>query len=129
MPASRQFMLAIGQERRYHRSGMRSVFRRLAALVVMVAQIALGLAYSAESWRGADASAHIERTGTQLHHAHNEATCPACAAQSLHALVASRTPPVAIGRDDIGAAESLDDLRPVANPHTANGSRAPPVVS
>jgi hypothetical protein len=108
---------------------MTSVIRRLAALVVMVAQIALGLAYSAESWRGADASAHIERTGTQLHHAHNEATCPACAAQSLHALVASRTPPVSVGHDGVGAADAWNDLRPAARVHPANGSRAPPVVS
>jgi hypothetical protein len=108
---------------------MKPVTRRLAALVVMVAQIALGLAYSAESWRGADASAHIERSGTQLHHAHNEATCPACAAQSLHAVVPARTPTLPTGDDAVGTAVARDESRPAAHTHPANGSRAPPVVS
>lgn len=43
------------------------------------------LAGTIESWRGPDASSHVETRGTQLHHAHNEATCPACIVQSLHA--------------------------------------------
>lgn len=103
--------------------------RRLAALVVMVAQLALGLAVSAESWGGSDASPHVERHGTQLHHAHNEATCPACAAQSMHARVEPPLPPLPDAENGVPATVARADSRPPARTRTANGSRAPPTLS
>ena len=58
---------------------------RLFALLAGLGQLVMVLAGTIESWRGPDASAHVETRGTQLHHAHDEATCPACIVQSLHA--------------------------------------------
>jgi hypothetical protein len=48
-----------------------------------VAQIFLSFAPLLEARRGPDASAHVEESGTTLHHAHNEADCAACIARGL----------------------------------------------
>ena len=58
---------------------------RFLALLAGLGQLVMVLAGTIESWRGPDASAHVETRGTQLHHAHDEASCPACIVQSLHA--------------------------------------------
>ena len=58
---------------------------RLLAVLAGLGQLVMVLAGTIESWRGPDASAHVETRGTQLHHAHDEATCPACIVQLLHA--------------------------------------------
>ena len=58
---------------------------RLLAVLAGIGQLVMVLAGTIESWRGPDASSHVETRGTQLHHAHDEATCPACIVQSLHA--------------------------------------------
>src|SRR5215469_4569012 len=58
---------------------------RLLAVLAGLGQLVMVLAGTIESWRGPDASSHVETRGTQLHHAHDEATCPACVVQLLHA--------------------------------------------
>lgn len=58
---------------------------RLFAVLAGIGQLVMVLAGTIESWRGPDASSHVETRGTQLHHAHDEATCPACVVQLLHA--------------------------------------------
>lgn len=58
---------------------------RLLAVLAGLGQLVMVFAGTIESWRGPDASSHVETRGTQLHHAHDEATCPACIVQSLHA--------------------------------------------
>ncbi|HZS60268.1 MAG TPA: hypothetical protein VFA43_13415 [Gemmatimonadaceae bacterium] len=58
---------------------------RLFAVLAVLGQLVMVLAGTIESWRGPDASSHIETRGTQLHHAHDEASCPACVVQLLHA--------------------------------------------
>jgi hypothetical protein len=57
----------------------------LLAFLAGLGQLVMVLSGAIESWRGPDASAHVEAHGTQLHHAHNEASCPACIVQALHA--------------------------------------------
>jgi hypothetical protein len=57
----------------------------LLAFLAGLGQLVMVLSGTIESWRGPDASAHVEAHGTQLHHAHDEATCPACIVQALHA--------------------------------------------
>ena len=105
------------------------VLRRVCGVVAAVAQLTLILATGAESWHGRDASAHVERTGTQLHHAHNEATCIACTAQSMHAQAA----PPAVAWPDANAphcaAASLAANPPRSRDCPSNGSRAPPLMS
>lgn len=57
----------------------------LLAFLAGLGQLVMVLSGTIESWRGPDTSAHVEAHGTQLHHAHDEATCPACIVQALHA--------------------------------------------
>jgi hypothetical protein len=102
---------------------------RLCGVVAAVAQVTLILATGAEAWQGRDASAHVERTGTQLHHAHNEATCVACTAQTMHA----QASPPAVALPDASApqcaAASLAANPPRSRDCPSNGSRAPPLKS
>jgi hypothetical protein len=105
------------------------LLRRLGGVVAAIAQITLILATGAESWQGRDASAHVEQSGTQLHHAHNEATCVACTAQTMHAQAA---PPVLAWPEPFAPQCAAAGL--AANPRRSwdcpsNGSRAPPLVS
>ena len=116
--------------RRWSWRGPRGLLvRRLCGVVAAVAQLTLILATGAESWHGRDASAHVERTGTQLHHAHNEATCIACTAQTMHAHAA----PPAVAWPDASAphcaAASLAANPPRSRDCPSNGSRAPPLTS
>jgi hypothetical protein len=57
----------------------------LLALLAGLGQLVMVLSGTIEAWRGPDAQAHVETRGTQLHHAHDEASCPACIVQALHA--------------------------------------------
>ena len=58
-------------------------WRRLAALLVAVAQVALGVAPLLEVRQDASAGVHVEAYGTTFHQAHDDANCAACAAQHL----------------------------------------------
>lgn len=56
---------------------------RPAIFFFAVAQIFLSFAPLIEGRQGPDARAHVEESGTTIHHAHNEAACAACAARGL----------------------------------------------
>jgi hypothetical protein len=56
---------------------------RPALLFFAVAQVFLSFAPLLEGREGPDARAHIEESGTTLHHAHNESDCSACVARHL----------------------------------------------
>jgi hypothetical protein len=105
------------------------LLRRFCGVVAAIAQITLILATGAESWQGRDASAHVERSGTQLHHAHNEATCVACTAQTMHAQAA----PPAVAWPEASARHCVAAILAANPPRSrdcpSNGSRAPPLVS
>lgn len=101
----------------------------LVSLLAVVGQLTLVLAPLAHASRGRSAAAHVERGGTQTHHAHNEATCVACATQGLQALASAR-PSLALGAPD----PRHDGPRGRTDPHPAtgtigsNGPRAPPLT-
>jgi hypothetical protein len=111
------------------RSPWRVAARRAVGLLAVFAQITLVVATGAESWRGRDASAHVERSGTQLHFAHDEATCVACTAQTLHAQPAPRSAGLP---DSVQPRHAPADLALVPSgvhdPYS-NGSRAPPLMT
>ena len=68
----------------------RSAVGRLALLLAAAAQIAVAfLAPAAEARSGPEMRAHVEAAGTRLHHAHIEASCPACSAQHLTSVAPS----------------------------------------
>ena len=104
------------------------LFRRAIGLAIAIAQLVVVIATATESLH-ASASAHAERSGTHSHFAHNEATCPVCAAQSMHAQVEPCPPPAPMYTLAVAAlAERIDG--PISSRTlTANGSRAPPALS
>jgi hypothetical protein len=103
--------------------------RRVVGLLALLAQVTFVMATGAESWHGRDASAHVERSGTQLHFAHDEATCVACTAQTLHAQPGPRSTglPECVRPRQVATDLALVPFG-VHDPY-CNGSRAPPLVS
>ena|SRR5271165_2661135 len=106
--------------------GRRRRVRLLLAVLAGIAQLTVLVATSAEAWRGRDASAHVERGGTHLHHAHDEASCVACMTQTLHAQAVPRPvglPPFTVIRS---ATASLAAAPPRSDSHPPDAARAPP---
>lgn len=103
-------------------------FRLFAALLAAVGQFGVTGAVVGVSREAHSAPSHIERYGVDLHYAHNEATCAACAALGLHASVESPWAPeplpaaraaVLVGRFEHG----------ISAPRLlSNFSRAPPTI-
>jgi hypothetical protein len=100
---------------------------RLLALLAGLGQLVMVFAATIESWRGPDASAHVEARGTQLHHAHNEATCPACIVQALHAKPERRQAPPPVRRWSAIPVATVAWSHPTGATVT-NSPRAPPTL-
>jgi hypothetical protein len=108
---------------RRHRGWLLSVI----ALLAMAAQLVVAVAPLAEGRDGRMAS-HVESTGVAGHYTHNEATCAACQARSIHGTTTRQSVPLlsdALAPTRfVGRAERVVEstLRPNDNP------RAPPMV-
>lgn len=105
------------------------MLRRLLAVVAVVAQAAVVLSAIAEGRDGIGAAAHVEATGrSATHYAHDEATCSACQARSLH----GGTPQLPSGGAVLGiahlAASGVSDAPPPVPALPTNPARAPPSV-
>jgi hypothetical protein len=98
---------------------------RLAAALAAAAQLVLNVAPVVEGRGGPDAGMHVEAAGLSLHHAHDAAACPACAAQQLVGHPAA-APALwdAVGHD--GQTARPAPLPPVVLRSPSNLSRAPP---
>jgi hypothetical protein len=103
----------------------RVLVRRMAALAVCVAQLAVAGAAASDGLHH-DASPHVERGGTQLHYAHNEATCVACLAQSLHARVEAASPSLPPVLATLAAPAPRMAAAPSSSRHSPTAPRAPP---
>lgn len=68
--------------------------RLLATVLAVAGQIGLSGASLTLARDESSAISHTERTGIDLHHGHNEATCAACAGLSCHATLNPLVPPV-----------------------------------
>ena len=68
--------------------------RLLAGVLAVVGQLGITGAPLTLARDESSAMSHTERSGIDLHHGHNEATCAACAALSFHASVSAVAPPV-----------------------------------
>jgi len=99
---------------------------RPAVFLAALAQLAVGLAPLAELRDSSNASAHLEAQGIALHHAHDEATCIACAAQHLMAgaIPGARLEPVVIHAANGVLAMSREI--PASSLRPTRRSRAPP---
>lgn len=87
--------------------GRTRTIMRKAAVVLAAAQIVVGGAPFAESGRGS-AIAHVEDAGVQLHYAHSEEFCIACAALKVWDGPAA------------AAASSFSELEASASPSTTS---------
>lgn len=106
----------------------RARFRGVAAIVAAAAQVVLCSASLVETRFGPDARAHVESTGTHLHHAHNDADCAACTGRHLLASSQLETPgPLSFPRS---APTPLIDSEMLtwATPRSDSRSRAPPIL-
>lgn len=106
-----------------------TVLRRLLAVVAVVAQAAVVLTAIGEGRDGIGVASHVEATGpSATHYAHDEATCAACQARSLH----GGTPQLPSSGAELGivhlAASGVSDALPPAPALPTNSARAPPSV-
>lgn len=66
------------------RTRFRHQLRLVAAALGFVAQATMVAAAVGEGRAGIGAAAHVEQSGTRLHYVHEESTCAACQARSIH---------------------------------------------
>jgi hypothetical protein len=66
--------------------------RLLAVLLVVIGQLGMVSASLTLARDESSAISHTEESGTNLHHGHNDATCPSCALLSLQGAF-NHTPP------------------------------------
>jgi hypothetical protein len=72
------------------------LWRLLAVLLVVIGQLGIVSAALTLARDESSAISHTEESGTNLHHGHNEATCPSCALLSMQTTVNHAPPPLDI---------------------------------
>lgn len=102
------------------------VLWRPAIVFFAISQFVLAFAPLIEGRFGPDARAHAEQAGTNIHHAHNDADCAACAARYLMAAAepGSRTAVIA-NSSNVGAIVSAERSGEFSQASQTQ-SRAPP---
>lgn len=102
--------------------------RLMAALIVLTAQVGIAGAGVLDGHKGASAASHLESGGTNLHFAHNEATCFMCRAQHMgDAVPFSIEPPPSVPvmlENDLARSIRIA----AAAQHVSNATRAPPAA-
>jgi len=109
-------------------AGRRSVWllRVFATALAVVGQLGIFGAYLSLARNESSAVSHTEQSGTDLHHAHNDATCAACTALSFQATVNPIASPIESG-DISSPIRILSSHRDPTGQQTLPGScRAPP---
>jgi len=101
-------------------------WRPLAVLLVVIGQLGIVGAALTLARDESSAISHTEESGTNLHHGHNEATCPSCALLSMQKAVNHAPPPLGIlAVQHIGFARLA--LQRLSAPQLLpNSCRAPP---
>ena len=100
--------------------------RLLAMILAVAGQVGISGASLTLAHDESSSISHTERSGVDLHHGHNEATCAACTTLSFQATVNPIEPPV------LSQAGSLSPFAPralyyIAGPQfLPNSCRAPP---
>ena len=97
------------------------------ALIATVAQLVVAIAPLAEGRDGRMAS-HVESKGVPGHYTHNDATCAACQARSIHGTISRHSIPLLI--DALAPIKLVRGAERIveASVHPTDNSRAPPVV-
>jgi hypothetical protein len=100
--------------------------RLLATVMAVAGQLGLSSVSLTLARDESSAISHTERSGIDLHHGHNEATCAACTALSFHATVNPIAPPV-LSEGTSRLAIASRALHFVTGPQLLpNSCRAPP---
>jgi hypothetical protein len=100
--------------------------RLLATVLAVVGQLGLSGASLTLARDESSAISHTERSGIDLHHGHNEATCAACTTLSFQATVNSIEPPELVPATS-SSAFAPRALYVIAGPQfLPNSCRAPP---
>jgi hypothetical protein len=96
-------------------------------MLAMVAQIVVAVAPLAEGRDGRMAS-HVESKGVPGHYAHNDATCAACQARSIHGTTSSANVPLLA--DALAPTRLVRGVERVVETalHPKDNPRAPPAV-
>ena len=105
----------------------RGLLSGLVALIATVAQLVVAIAPLAEGRDGRMAS-HVEATGAQSHYTHNDATCAACQARSIHGTTSRHSVPLLV--DELATSHVVRKAERFveATLHATDNPRAPPVV-
>jgi hypothetical protein len=103
-----------------------SALFRIAAALAFVTQVGVLAADVAEGSHGVGSAAHVERSGTARHYAHDDATCAACAVRSLHASAPSNPSRAPEGTRESRASDARVVRPAVLDQHSPRLSRAPP---
>jgi len=99
----------------------------LVALLATAAQLVVAMAPLAEGRDGRMAS-HVESTGAKGHYTHNDATCAAFQARSIHGSTSRPSVPVLRDAQTPAALARAADRIVEANFHPKDNPRAPPSV-
>jgi len=99
----------------------------LIALLATTAQIALAFAPLAEAREG-QLVAHVEADGARGHFSHDDATCAACQARSIHGTAPRDETPAVDGTDQVSLVVSPARRVASAGVHALAHPRAPPSV-
>jgi hypothetical protein len=97
-----------------------------AALLAVVGQLGLLGAYLTLARDESSAISHAEKSGTNSHHGHNEATCAACTALSAQGTPTPVAQPVPTGELALVVEARAIADRPSAPQLFSNSCRAPP---
>lgn len=108
-------------------SSLSRLLRTAAVALALLGQLGLASASLSLAKDESSAISHTERSGIDLHHSHNEATCVACIALSLGAMPGL---PIggAIGRPLTEAVDLLASEHAATALSLSNLSRAPPGI-
>ena len=109
------------------RTRRRSWFFALFALLATTAQLAFALAPLVEG-RDGPATVHIESHGTPRHYQHNDATCAACQARSIHGTAPRLPAPLVQTEPHVTVADQAVNHVAAADLNASAHPRAPPVV-
>ena len=102
------------------------LWRLLAVLLVVIGQLGIVSAALTLARDESSAISHTEESGTNLHHGHNDATCPTCALLSMQSALNHAEPPLAILALQHVAFARLAVDRLSAPQLLPNSCRAPP---
>jgi hypothetical protein len=100
--------------------------RMLATVLAVAGQLGISGASLTLARDESSAISHTERSGVDLHHGHNEATCAACTALSFQAFVNPVAPPISSGELSLSILARRSAYRVTGVQLLPNSCRAPP---